>query len=130
MVGRNAQLGIAALVVLAKNEGRMSAIEIAEASGLSVPSLAKLLSSLRAANFINSIPGPGGGFNLAREAKDISILSICDYFETEMAMPDSCAIQCGCSHESPCKVCEALGDVESLREETLRERTIDQIIAA
>ena len=130
MVGRNAQLGIAALVVLAKSEGRMSAIDIAEASGLSAPSVSKVLSSLRAGKFINSIPGPGGGFLLSMPAEDTSILSICNYFEMEAAMPSACAIKCGCSDLNPCKVCEALLQVESLREDTLEEMSIGQLIAA
>ena len=130
MVRRNAQLAIAALVELAKSEARLSATEIAEASGLSIPSVAKVLSSLRSAHFIDSVPGPGGGFNLSKSADEISILAICDYFESETAMPDSCVIKCGCSDDFPCKVCEALQKVDSLREETLREMTIGQLIAA
>ncbi|MDP7009638.1 MAG: Rrf2 family transcriptional regulator [Phycisphaerales bacterium] len=129
MIGRNAQLGIAALVVLSKSEGRLSATEIAEASGLSGPSVAKVLSSLRSANVIDSIPGPGGGFMLAKAPEEISVLSICDFFESETAMPDPCAITCGCSEETPCKVCEALVQVDSLRMDTLREMNIAQIAA-
>lgn len=127
MVGRNAQLGIAALVELARGGGRRSASEIAKCSGLTAPSVAKVLSSLRQAGFIDSIPGPGGGFILSKPASEITILSICEYFESETAMPDACAIVCGCSEDSPCKVCDALKKVDLLRERTLADLTIDNI---
>ncbi len=130
MVGRNAQLAIAALLELAKSNRRMSASEIADESTLSPPSVAKVLSSLRQGKFILSIPGPGGGFTLSRSPDKISILDICTYFELQTAMPDACAIQCGCTEEQPCRVHKALQDVENLRESTLRDITIETLLAA
>jgi len=130
MVSRNAQLAIASLIELAKSERRMSATEVAEASGLSKPSVAKILSALRQGSFIVSVPGPGGGFALSREASAISIYEICLFFEMQTAMPDSCVITCGCTEDEPCKIHLALRDVENLRETTLRDITIETLLAA
>ena len=130
MVGRNAQLAIAALIELAKTESRMSANEVAEHSGLSQPSVAKILSSLRQGKFIVSVPGPGGGFSLSRKPSAITIYEICEFFELQTAMPEDCAMQCGCTDESPCKVHSALQEVQNLREATLRDITIANLLAA
>jgi len=129
MVGRNAQLAIAALVELAKSEKRLSATEIAEGTGLTQPSIAKVLSSLRQGKFIISVPGPGGGFTLSRDASEINVLDICAFFDSQTAMPDDCAITCDCSDNSPCKVCGALKNVDDLRASTLRDLTIQNLAA-
>ncbi|MDP7006213.1 MAG: Rrf2 family transcriptional regulator [Phycisphaerales bacterium] len=129
MVSRNAQLAIASLVELAKCDKRMSAIEIAEGSELSQPSVAKVLSTLRQGNFILSVPGPGGGFTLSRPADEINVQDICEFFNLQTALPDDCAIACDCSEDYPCKVCGALQGVDDLRESTLRNITIASLVA-
>jgi len=129
MVGRNAQIAIAALVELAKNGKRMSAVEIAEGSEISQPSVAKVLSTLRQSNFIVSIPGPGGGFSLSRPSEDMNVLEVCLFFDLQTAMRDDCAITCDCSDDSPCKVCGALKNVDDLRDSTLRKITISSLVA-
>jgi Rrf2 family transcriptional regulator, iron-sulfur cluster assembly transcription factor len=129
MVGRNAQLAIAALVELAKSERRLSATEIAEGTALTQPSVAKVLSTLRQGDFIVSVPGPGGGFTLSRPAQNINVLDICIFFDLQTAIPDDCAITCDCSDDAPCKVCGALKNVDDLRESTLRHLTIQTLAA-
>ena len=129
MVGRNAQIAIAALVELAKTEKRMSAVEIAEGVVISQPSVAKVLSTLRQGKFIVSIPGPGGGFTLSRPAQEINVLDVCKFFDLQTAMPDDCAITCDCNEENPCKVCGALQRVDTLRDSTLRDMTIAALAA-
>ena len=124
MVGRNAQLAIAALVELAKSEKRLSATEIAEGTELAQPSVAKVLSTLRQGGFIVSVPGPGGGFSLSRSADEINVHAICTFFDLQTAMPDDCAITCDCSDASPCQVCGALKNIDALRDSTLRDLTI------
>ncbi|MBC8202014.1 MAG: Rrf2 family transcriptional regulator [Planctomycetes bacterium] len=129
MVGRNAQLAIAALVELAKSEKRLSAIEIAKGTELTQPSVAKVLSTLRKGNFIVSVPGPGGGFSLSRSAEEINVLDICMFFELQTAMPQDCAITCDCSDNLPCQVCSVLKNVDDLRDSTLRGLTIKTLAA-
>ena len=129
MIGRNAQIAIAALVELAKNEKRMSAVEIAECAEIAQPSVAKVLSTLRQGKFIGSVPGPGGGFSLSRPSDELNVLEVCTFFDLQTAMPDDCTITCDCSDESPCKVCGALKNVDDLRDSTLREITIASLVA-
>jgi Rrf2 family protein len=50
--------------------------EIASAEALSVPYVAKLLSGLRQAGFIDSARGRSGGYRLARPAKEIGLGSL------------------------------------------------------
>ena len=129
MIGRNAQIAIAALVELAKTDKRMSAVEIAEGVAISQPSVAKVLSTLRQGKFIVSIPGPGGGFTLSRPSEEMNVLDICMFFDLQTAMPDDCAITCDCNEEHPCKVCGALQGVDTLRDATLRDITIAALVA-
>ena len=129
MIGRNAQIAIAALVELAKSEKRMSAVEIAQCAEISQPSVAKVLSTLRQGKFIVSVPGPGGGFSLSRPSDELNVLEVCTFFDLQTAMPEDCTITCDCSDESPCKVCGALKNVDDLRDSTLREITIASLVA-
>jgi Rrf2 family protein len=65
-------------VMLAGIEGNatLSGASMAEAFGQSPSYLLKHLNALTASGVLESLPGPAGGYRLARPAKDISLLDI------------------------------------------------------
>ena len=63
------------LTALAARPGQVcSAAELAEASGLEPPTVAKVLKPLAQAGLVDGFRGANGGYRLAREASDIALL--------------------------------------------------------
>ncbi len=56
--------------------GPITLAEIAERQGISLSYLEQLFSRLRRRSLVTSVRGPGGGYNLAREAGDIHIAEV------------------------------------------------------
>ncbi len=99
-VSEAASLAIHGVGVLASG-GRMSAKKIAGIVNVSEGHLAKVLQKLAKEGLVTSVRGPGGGFQLARPAGEISLYDVYSVIE---GLPggESCLIRggecpfCGC----------------------------------
>ncbi|MGQ9733261.1 MAG: RrF2 family transcriptional regulator [Candidatus Zipacnadales bacterium] len=75
-------LALHVMMLLArKTKRRLSCNEMAETLGVSEAHLSKVLQRLGKQGFVASIRGPQGGFWLAREASEISLLDVCETIE-------------------------------------------------
>ena len=73
---KKADYGLIAMrhLAVATPTGAASAKEIAEAYGIPLPLLSKILQKLTKAHLLQSIAGTNGGYRLAREPQSISLL--------------------------------------------------------
>ena len=83
---------------------RVSAAQLAEETGLPVPTVQKLVSRLTAAGLLRSSRGVGGGLKLARPAAAITLADIVEAVEGPIALTtcidqerDSCSLDACCS---------------------------------
>jgi len=69
---------VTAMIDLSLNDrnGPVSLLEISERQSISLSYLEQLFSKLRKEGLVNSMRGPGGGYSLSREPKQIAISSI------------------------------------------------------
>ena len=69
---------VTAMIDLSLNdkEGPVSLLEISERQSISLSYLEQLFSKLRKEGLVNSMRGPGGGYSLSREPKQIAISNI------------------------------------------------------
>ena len=84
---------------------RVSASQLAEETGLPVPTVQKLVSRLTAAGLLRSSRGAGGGLKLARPAAAITLADIVEAVEGPIALTP--CIEHGrhdCTLESACMV--------------------------
>ncbi|HVL78819.1 MAG TPA: SUF system Fe-S cluster assembly regulator [Sphingomicrobium sp.] len=65
---------------------RLSASELAEETGVPLPTTQKLMGRLAAAGLLDSARGAGGGFALARPGSEISLAEIVEAVEGPIAM--------------------------------------------
>lgn len=97
---------------------RVSASQLAEETGLPVPTVQKLVSRLTAAGLLRSSRGVGGGLKLARPAAAITLADIIEAVEGPIALTPcvdnarhDCALDSGCTvkphWESPVWWCAA-----------------------
>ncbi len=83
---------------------RVSAADLAEETGLPLPTVQKLVSALSKAGLVNSTRGTGGGIQLARPAAAITLTDIVEAIEGPIAMTacveagrHDCALEACCS---------------------------------
>lgn len=89
-----------------KKRARVSAGQLAEETGLPVPTVQKLVSRLTAAGLLRSTRGVGGGLKLARPAATITLADIVEAVEGPIALTSCLEVagnQC-CTLEGSCSV--------------------------
>ena len=83
---------------------RLSAADLAQETGVPLPTAQKLMGHLASAGLLTSVRGAGGGFMLARPVTDISLADIVEAVEGPIAMtmcsggdePSECALDAHC----------------------------------
>lgn len=81
---------------------RTNASEIADETGLPLPTVQKLVSRLGGAGLLRSVRGAGGGFRLARPAAAITVADIIEAIEGPIAMTQCCEDDSDCAIELRC----------------------------
>jgi Rrf2 family protein len=82
--GKMSQHAVSAVSLLAERHGqsiRLSSAQIAAGRNLPQPVVAKILTTLSAAGLITGMPGPSGGYALAREPSEITLSDVVQHFE-------------------------------------------------
>ncbi len=86
-ISEAASIGIHALVLISNSGNNfMNVNMIAEKTGSSKNHIAKVMQNLVKADFVSSVRGPAGGFSLAKESKDITLLDIFESIEGKINM--------------------------------------------
>ena len=134
------QYAVRAVVVLATHTGDkpVALKEISVEEGISLPYLEQLFVKLRRGNLVSSVRGPGGGYVLAKDPKDISVGEVIAVVE-EPLNPVACLDEgSDCARAETCitqKVWKGLGDrikdflgsiaIEDLRAEASSLKSIE-----
>lgn len=82
-----ASLAIHSMVIIAKSDKIVNASTIAEMTGSSRNHLAKVMLNLAKLGFVKSLRGPSGGFVLAKDPKEVSLLDIYEAIEGKIFIP-------------------------------------------
>jgi len=97
--------GTVVLAYMAGESGAVcSASDVAEATGIAVPTVSKLLKSLARADLLTSTRGANGGYQLARDPHKISAASVIDALEGPVSITECSATDSHCDYESVCNV--------------------------
>ncbi len=114
-----------------KGAVRVSAAELAQDTGVPLPTAQKLMGQLAGAGLLNSVRGAGGGFMLARPVTDISLADIVEAVEGPIAMtmcsgsdePSECAL------DAHCRVKPHMGIVSNAVRGALGAVSLEQLCA-
>ncbi len=97
--------------------------------------LAKHLQALSAAGIVESVPGPRGGYRLARPAKEITVLDVVLAVDGDEAAFTCTEIrQCGpgacepSAYPRPCGIARVMWEAEDAWRASLREHTIADLL--
>lgn len=130
-LGRLTDYAVLMLTELARRPGwRASAAEIAAASHVPEPTTAKLAKMLAKAGILDSRRGPGGGFQLARPAAQISVADIIAAIEGPIALIACAEGGGGCGLEGVCATRAAWAVVNQAVCQALRGVSLAQMAVA
>jgi Rrf2 family protein len=98
---RKASYGLIAAVALSRHEEAqpVSARSLAEAQGLPTPFVEKILNQMKHAGLVTSRAGRGGGYRLARPARDVSVRDVLQALEEPVDL-----VQCLGASADPCQL--------------------------
>lgn len=106
-ISRIADYGIVVMARLAglwesDEESSHNARELAERTRLPAPVVSKILKSLTRAGLLESMRGAKGGYRLARDPEQISVIEMIDALEGPVSIT-ACSVEPGaCEHEPSC----------------------------
>jgi FeS assembly SUF system regulator len=108
---------------------RLSAGELAQDTGVPLPTAQKLMGRLASAGLLNSVRGAGGGFMLARPVTEITLADIVEAVEGPIAMT-----QCSgsdeasdCALDAHCRVKAHMGVVSNAVRGALGAVSLEQL---
>ena len=124
-IGKTAQNAIAAVSYLAEcyrdDVGKVSSQMVADARRISKPLAAKILTTLSQAGIVKGSTGPGGGYELAKAPKDVTLMDVVSCFELKyraMACPFG---EGWCGNYEPCPLHDQIFELEGRYEKFMEE---------
>ena len=128
LLSQTAEYALRAVVFLAGHpQEPQTTKKIAQATGVPGGYLAKILQTLGRAGFVHSQRGLGGGFTLARQPQDLSVLDIINAVDT-FARIKQCPM--GLEGHGPhlCHLHRKLDDALASIEKTFRSTSVQELI--
>ncbi|MBC7990430.1 MAG: SUF system Fe-S cluster assembly regulator [Luteimonas sp.] len=118
------------LTVLASDpDAVLSASGLAERAGLEAPTVAKLLKPLAQAGLVDAFRGVNGGYRLARDAAEISLVDILEAMEGPLGMTE-CSVHAGaCGIEQSCGARSNWRRINDVVAEALRGVSLADMLA-
>lgn len=118
-------------------EKTLPAMRLAELHEVPAAYLAKQLQSLSVAGIVESLPGPKGGYRLARPARRITVLDVVLAVEGDQPAFTCTEIrQCGpgacapSAYPKPCGIARIMWDAEDAWRSSLREHTVAEVLGS
>lgn len=136
-LGQTGDYAVRSVLALAASGERQKAREIAAEMHLPEKFLPQVLGMLIRAGIVRSVAGPGGGYELARDPADISLLEVIEATEGPMRSR-KCVLRGGpCALDGTCAVHDSWAEAQSALTAklarttfaTLRRRALERIRA-
>ena len=112
----------------ARQDAVCSAADVANATGIAVPTVSKLFKSLGRSGLVTSTRGSNGGYQLARDPREISAADIIDALEGPVSITECSAIDSQCEHEGVCSVGGAWQKVNIAIRRALDDVTLSDLL--
>jgi len=87
-LSRMTDYGVVVMSQMSQHDGTMTAPELAQATGLPVPTVSKLLKQLAKSGLVESHRGVHGGYSMTREIDDINAMEIIEALDGPVALTD------------------------------------------
>jgi Rrf2 family protein len=129
MISRTSEYSLRAVVALARSPGvPRTTHEVAEVTRVPVGYLAKLLQNLARAGIVSSQRGLNGGFVLARDPAEVTLLDVVRVADGSMRIK-TCPMGIPEHGARLCPLHQRLDDAAALAEQTLAGATLAELLA-
>jgi Rrf2 family protein len=127
------EYGLRCLLRLSRRPGENLTIpEIAEAEGLSVPYVAKLMRALRQGGFVKSVRGQAGGYELAEAPERINVGQVLAALGGRLVADDFCERHAGtvtvCTNTVDCSIRSLWTSVQRMVDQVLSRTTLKDLL--
>ena len=129
------EYGLRCLLQLARHsvDGSCTIAEIAQAEGLSIPNVAKLMRILRRGGFVKSVRGQAGGYTLARQPGRIFVGEVLAVLGGRLFEPSFCDLHAGvmklCTHTVDCSIRSLWRTVQLTVDQVLSQVTLKDLLS-
>ncbi len=106
----------------------ISAAWIAQKTHVSLPTVSKLLKILAEKGLVISFRGQGGGYQLAKNATDLTVADIVAAIEGKLGMTECCTSENACALDSHCTIKENWQIVNKMIHSVLAGLTLHDMI--
>jgi Rrf2 family transcriptional regulator, iron-sulfur cluster assembly transcription factor len=129
-ITRAGEYGVLGLMNLARRSpGRMAMIdEVSRTERIPKSFLAKIFQSLVKAGLVRSIRGAGGGFALAKDPAQVSVLEIIEAIEGKIVFQRCQQLKPDCDHAGGCALCGLFEQAQDGMKDALLRTTLVDLI--
>jgi Rrf2 family protein len=122
--------GIRTLIEIAnyQNEGGVLQKDIAERQNLSVKYLDQIIRALKERDLVSTVRGRKSGYQLNREASQITVYDIYLAFESDLCIVDCISENVTCALEEDCKSKSCWGNLNKVIMDYLSGVTLEDVI--
>ena len=117
------------MAVLATRDGEqpksISTRVLAEKSDVSYEFACKILQKLHEAGLIESIMGPKGGYQLHKDARDITLLEVISAVQGPLSVNDC---MCGCERKEKCPLSDKMAAMQKQMDDYLQKITLEEAL--
>ena len=129
IIRRNTDYGFRALVHLAANLGLViNAGDISASMEIPIEYLQKILQKFTRAGLVVSHRGAHGGFSLARDPRQVTVLDVVEIMQGKLTMNKCFLGKEGCSRAPKCKLKNTWLDMEQKMLAFMREITLQDLV--
>lgn len=131
LITKASEYAILSLIVISKEKKPIRSESLAKQLSIPKSFLAKILQSLAKAKILTSFKGINGGFSLAREAKDISMIDIMSAVEGKNPAVFECSPSendCPSDKANICSIWPFLNNLQKKIDNFLAELTLADIL--
>ena len=115
LITRETDYALRAICCIAERKGRVvSAAELAQEMKMPRPFLRRLLQALNSHGILKSTRGQGGGFVLAKPAKNIALLDLMKIFQGPLELSECTFKKKSCPRKSFCPLRKKIKRLEDL----------------
>lgn len=104
--------------------------EIAASQGISEKYISRLMNPLNKAGFVRSIRGVKGGFVLAKNPADITLLAVVEAMEGRVAVVECVTDKAFCAKSNDCSACEMWMGLSAEIRQAMAKVTLADLTAA
>lgn len=104
--------------------------EIAASQGISEKYISRLMNPLNKAGFVRSIRGVKGGFVLAKNPTDITLLAVVEAMEGRVAVVECVTDKAFCAKSNDCSACEMWTGLSAEIRQAMAKVTLADLTAA